>query len=403
MLPAQLKPEHFTGYPPEAKELVRNHLQTLRQLPLSFLPLFLREAIAYDWKFPAERKELDTQLAYMAGLNAEQLQELMAPFARLRLSPEMERIDWVNEPREFSEQLTAYLWATHQIDAFREAALQFGQKTEAAKQAETASIARLGIAVIGRGAAENHYPLFRKLRRHGVYFSNVQASDGLRAVVEKTALRAEAHPIPFGHWYIEGAAAEEVPSSRITYVSYSSLGPIQEAVVATMRRAVETGTGPEALRTRLAQLGPQDVGMRDSTKEAAVLNRFKLSMLTEGSGTQLFSTTFVQWTAREALRRAQPVTLLVRFAPRQRERPMNELLARTEFKPELDPQGSLIDADMGAYYTWINLQRLPAADRSAFLVWFEDHNEAVAVGPTMPRGTESSSRISMRQLLEMLL
>ena len=41
-----------------------------------------------------------------------------------------------------------------------------------------------------------------------------------------------------------------------------------------------------------------------------MLNRFQLSLLTEGSGTQVFSTTFVQWAAREALRRAQPLTLV---------------------------------------------------------------------------------------------
>ena len=115
----------------------------------------------------------------------------------------------------------------------------------------------------------------------------------------------------------------------------------------------------------------------------AVLSRFQLSLLTEGSGTQVFSTTFVQWAAREALRRAQPLTLLLRFAPRQRASPMNELLAEAQRKPELDPPGSLIDADMGAYYTWLNQQRLAGAEKSSFLVWFENHNEALAIGPVL--------------------
>ena len=98
----------------------------------------------------------------------------------------------------------------------------------------------------------------------------------------------------------------------------------------------------------------------------SVLNRFQLSLLTEGSGTQVFATTFVQWAARETLRRAQPLTLFARFTPRQRENPMNELLAETQRRPELDPQGSLVDADMGAYYTWLNQQRLPGASRPPF-------------------------------------
>ena len=98
----------------------------------------------------------------------------------------------------------------------------------------------------------------------------------------------------------------------------------------------------------------------------AVLNRFQVSVLTEGAGTQLFSTTFVQWSAREILRRAQPLTLLARFTPRQHEQSMRELVAGTQTRVVTDPAGSLIDADMGAYYTWINQQRLTGAEDASF-------------------------------------
>src|ERR1700727_3177186 len=102
-----------------------------------------------------------------------------------------------------------------------------------------------------------------------------------------------------------------------------------------MQREIERpGMGPEELRTNLARLLPSDLGM-DKAGDA-VLDRFQLKLLTEGSGTQIFSTTFAQWTAREALRRAQPLTLLVRFAPRQRQRPMNELLTTVHAHPEID-------------------------------------------------------------------
>jgi hypothetical protein len=130
-----------------------------------------------------------------------------------------------------------------------------------------------------------------------------------------------------------------------------------------------------------------------------ILARFQMKLLTEGSGTQIFSTSFTQWAAREVLRRAQPLTILVRFAPRQHEKPMNELLSPIHEPAELDPLGSLLDADMGAYYTWINQQRLPGADKSMFLVWFENHKEALAVSPFMPRGTMSTSNVNIPQLL----
>jgi alanyl-tRNA synthetase len=44
-------------------------------------------------------------------------------------------------------------------------------------------------------------------------------------------------------------------------------------------------------------------------------------------------------------------------------------------------KGSLVDADMGAYYNWINQQRLPGSEKALFLAWFEDHREALAISP----------------------
>jgi len=167
-----------------------------------------------------------------------------------------------------------------------------------------------------------------------------------------------------------------------------------------MRAEVERpGNGPENLRTFMAQARPADLGVKSSD---AVIDRFRVKLLTEGSGTQVFSTSFAQWAAREALRRAQPLTMLVRFAPRQRQKPLSELLfAKTE-TVELDPVGSLVDGDMGAYYNWINQQRLPGAEQSSFLVWFEDHNIAVAISPGLPRGTHSDTTADMRELLTMM-
>ncbi|HZQ53848.1 MAG TPA: hypothetical protein VFB14_16720 [Bryobacteraceae bacterium] len=401
MLPSALRAKHFNGYPPEAKQLIISHLALLQQLPLSLVPLLLREAIEYDWKFPAERRALDHQLAYLAGLSAEQLRQLTTRFAELRLPHNFEELDWVNHPQQFSEQLTAHLWASRQIDAFRRAAIEFGQKTDAAAAPEMPPVPRLAIAVIGKGVDEYPRPLFRKLRPWGVYFKQVNPEGGKKIILDAVVERAAAHPVPFGHWYVDGDIADPLPSPGVTCLSYRALDRVRAAILAEMQRAIQSGKGPEALRTLLAQMRPSDIGLNDAGAEG-ILNRFRLSVLTEGSGTQLFSTTFVQWSAREAFRRAQPVTLLACFAPRQRNRPMNELIANPEAKPELDPMGSLIDADMGAYYIWLSQQRLSGSERSAFLVWFENHSEALAIGPALPRGTESPTPIGMQQLLQQL-
>jgi hypothetical protein len=151
--------------------------------------------------------------------------------------------------------------------------------------------------------------------------------------------------------------------------------------------------GPEELRTLLARLKPSDIGLDDTP-----LSHFQMSLLTEGAGTQIFATTFVQWAARECVRRAQPETLVVRYTPRQQAQTMNAML--TGAAPSgIDPQGSLIDADMGAFYTWLSLRRLSGADNLRFLVWHEDHAQALAIGPGLPSGTSSDSPLTLKALL----
>jgi hypothetical protein len=399
MLPSDLKAEQFTGYPPKARKLVVVHLGTLQQLPLSFVPSLLREVIDYDFKFPAERASIDQELATLSSLSPAQVKEWFHSFSQLSLSSKLEKLDWVNQPAQFVEQLSAYLWTTHQLDAFREAATDYGNRSRTVASSEPTAIPRLGIAVIGQGVQSYSEPLFRNLRKHGTYFKRVKPENGVELLMAAVETRAKAHPVPYGHWYVDGGQpADHGPS--LSCVSFQKLEPVRAALLKNIQTEIgKPGMGPEELRTHMARLSPADLGIGREGDE--VMQRFEVKLLTEGSGTQIFSTTFAQWTAREVLRRAQPLTLLVRFAPRQRQRPMNELMSGTGNNLELDLTGSLIDADMGAYYQWINQQRLPGSERSSFLVWFEGHNQALAIAPSLPRGTESNSVLDLGQLLSL--
>ncbi len=401
MLPRDLKAEQFAGYPPQARGLVVAHLGALQQLPLSFLPSLLREVIDYDFKFPAERAAIDKELANLSSLAPEQVKDWFQAFSQFSVSSKLEHFDWINQPAQFVEQLSAYLWTTQQLDAFRQAAIVYGDRLRSVAPPNAIPVRRLGIAVIGQGVASYDAPLFRNLRPHGAYFGQVKPDNGLTLLLNGVAARAKAHPVAYGHWYVDGGPQAD-HSPLLTCVSYQALQPARAALLRNMQTQIQRpGMGPEELRTQLAQLVPSDLGMHKGGDE--VLNRFQVRLLTEGSGTQIFSTTFAQWTAREALRRAQPLTLLVRFAPRQRQRPMNELLTSGHGDPELDLTGSLIDADMGAYYNWLNQQRLPGAEQSAFLVWFEGHNQALAIGPSIPRGTVSTTVADLSELVALVL
>ena len=397
MLPRDLKPEQFREYPPEAKKLASNYVGALRPLPLSFVPSLLREVIEYDFKFPPERRSLELELGNLRSLSSAQVSEWFQEFNAIKLQGKLEQLDWVNQPAQFVEQLSAHLWSTHQLDSFRLAATHYADRLAAVIPPEQPAAPRLGISIIGQGVESYTEPLFRKLRPHGVYLSNVNPENGLRILLDAVSARAQAHPLAYAHWYIDGGTEAE-HSPGLTIVSYDGLAPARSALLRKMQSEISRpGMGPENLRTIMAEMRPADVSLKSSDP---VLSHFQLKLLTEGSGTQIYSTTFAQWAARETLRRAQPLTLLVRFAPRQRQRAMNELLSvNGDRDSELDLTGSLIDGDMAAYYNWINQQRLSGNDKSSFLVWFEGQNRAVVIGPSVPRGTESVASIDLGKLI----
>lgn len=395
-----LTAEHFRQYPPEARSLAVQHLLLLQKLPPAFLASLLQELIEYDYKFPAERAALTGELDYLQGVSPQQLEALFREFHSIQLAAEGDRSAWVTQPQAFNEQFSAYLWSSHQMDRFQQAAAAYGQHLQTAVPTPAPAVPRLSIAVVGSGVSSHPGTLFTRLRPHGTYFSNVQPENGVRTLLASVQRRAEQHLAPYAHWYIDGGEAFTGNNPAVTTVSYAGLQPTRAALLDSIQReSSRPGAGPESLRNYLAHLQPEQLGMHGDP----VLNRFQLKLLTEGSGTQIYSTTFAQWTGREALRRASPLTVLVRFAPRQRQRPMNELLSNQAASAELDPAGSLVDADMAAWYQWINLQRLSGHDRSVFIAWFEGGNQAVAIGPTLPRGAQSRSPLTMDALLSLAL
>src|SRR6516165_4974841 len=204
MLPRDLKPDQFTGYPPEARKLILAHLDLLRRLPLSFVPSLLREAIDYDYRFPAERSALDRELASLNALQPAQLNDRFAAFERVSLSSALEQFDWVNLPAQFVEQQSAYLWSTHQLDAFRKAATDYGEQLQAAAPSKELPVRRLGIAVIGQGVSSYDGKLFRNLRQHGTYFSSIKPDKGFDLLLAAVETRATEHAVPYGHWYVDG-------------------------------------------------------------------------------------------------------------------------------------------------------------------------------------------------------
>ena len=402
-----MRAEDFAQYPAQARVLATKHLALLQQLPAVFAALLLSEIISYDWRFPAEREDIDRQLHFLSSLDEAALRSTMAGFASLTLSSNLEQQRFAAAPADFIEKFTAYLWSVRQMDRFREAAASYQQAFLAKEREPLPEVPRLCIVVIGKGAAPGAVKLYQKLRPHGTYFSSVNAKGGLDTLFAAVEARVQAHPSPYAHWYVDGGRSyllrnpsNSTHGESLVTLSYQRLEPLRNALLKKVDTVRTSGdvVGPESLRSLLANLQPGQLAAEGASHDL-LLRHFELSLLTEGSGTQIFSTTFVQWAGRELLRRARPLTLLLRYAPRQKDRPMNEMMHADAGPLEEDPAGSLVDADMGAYYTWINLMRLTGAAESRFVVWFEDQSEALAIAPAMTRNVVSPGLCDLKQIL----
>ena len=382
MTPDQLTAASFSSYPPQARQFAVAHLALLQQLPIAVAPAFLREIIVFDWRFPAERHTFERQCMWLESLAPEQRARLLAPFQQISMPAKLAAKDWVGSPQPFLEELTAYLWSSSQIDTYRRAA----QALLAVPLDETPQKDRLVIVVVGKDATAPSPQLFRKLSPHGVTLHNLQWTPETPRQLHATLQHGGSEPTPYTRWYIDGGEPWPHDAGAVDLLSYAQLRPVRENVLERMNHFTQAGPGgAEGMRSMLEKLNPAESGANAVTHDP-LMQHFMTMLFVEGSGTQIYSTSFVQWAARETLRRAQPEHLLVRFAPRQRQRTLNQLFDAATNVEVPDPEGSLRDADISAYYILLDLLRIADPAHITLLAWREDHGHAVLISPRAPAG-----------------
>lgn len=119
-----------------------------------------------------------------------------------------------------------------------------------------------------------------------------------------------------------------------------------------------------------------------------------------GNGTLIINNTFVEWAAVQALKRAQPRVLVVRFGVRDKMKPFSSLLlfSRPRSTDQIpivqDPLGSFIDAELLAYYIWLNAEKGPPyKDRTLYLMLAEDVDEMLLITPRSAGATPTGDPI----------
>ena len=373
-------------------------LLLLRSLPIPLAALLMQQVLRHALMFPRERRELEATMQRLRPPRSAEMEIAIAAFAALRLSPGLKTAGWETDPALWTERITAEMWSSGQISAFRDAA----KLVVPAQPAEAPDAQARAVAVVYDRRLYADSPastLFRRLRGFGTHFLAVDGAANDSLPQQWLTARAKGSAEPYAHWLVCGDVVPTAVPATVATLSYAALRPARQHLLRMMneaRNAMETG-GPEGLRHAMQALTPQQMGMPADTDP--VLGAFATDVLVGGSGTQLYSTTFVQWTAREILRRAQPRTLLAYFTPRNQSASMDLRLAQPTAEPPLDDAGSMVDAEMNAHLTYVNLQRLPGAEHAHFLVWHQRYGQALLIGEGVAAGAESQTRTSLRELL----
>jgi hypothetical protein len=399
MKPSDLTPENFAAWAPRAKAFAVDHLPLLRKLPLALCPSFLSQIRDLDTSFPAECSTLEHQCESLERMPVTEFDALMKPFFALALSDTLQARHWLSEPTAFVAALTAVLWTSGQIDSFRRASSDLF----AAMPKATEKDPRLVIVVLGKDAPVQPERVLRKLRPGGVFLDGLRKEDAWVQITHVLGSHAKTSS-PYKAWYIDGGdPRQEIVNSIAelhgTSFSYPGLDPVRKRVLERMETQLQNGrSGAEAMRASLEKLSLEEVGA-DGLSADPILARFFKELFTEGSGTQVFSTSFVQRAGRELARRAHPQIMLLRYASRQTYRDLNELFVPAGLGTP-DPLGSLRDAEMNAYYNWLEMSRISVGGTLTFFVWVEETSLGVLLSGNAAAGTTCSTSLSINEAFE---
>lgn len=166
-------------------------------------------------------------------------------------------------------------------------------------------------------------------------------------------------------------------------------------MIAHASRQSPSGPGrPAGLRRGSEDLKRADIGRLASPAIAANprVREFVRGVLLSGNGSLVFSNSFVEWGASEALRRVQPQALIASFGMRQKLKPFSSLVLfedqnRSNPVPDQDdPAGSLADAVLLAEYVYLASQRVACyPDHTVTLLSAVDWNRVLILGPRAPQ------------------
>jgi hypothetical protein len=194
-------------------------------------------------------------------------------------------------------------------------------------------------------------------------------------------------------WFIDAegrlsSLLSSLPHNAAASLSYTALKPFRDKFLAELNKAPKDiqATDEVISNLRLESWNGWDLWPPELANQQK-LRKFVIDLFLSGNGAVIFSNSFVEWAAAEALRRARPRIVVARFGMRSKPKPFTSIAIfenqqRVSSLPDVDdPENSAIDALILARYVWLAASRYPERQQTFCLCVAEHGNSAYVIPP----------------------
>lgn len=363
----------------------KRYSQLIERLPVTFRPFINEKLAGMDGLFEFEKKSVESFLSFLENLTPEDFELLFKPVEAVekKMNVEQWKFSLQGETLENTSLLAHSPYYQEWRQAVQSVFDEASQKTHLTPdQIANLNRHRLVLIVLPRSlpvkkeAVWNDWtPQGHQLNLAAADFSNTSCSETLLGKGDASFLSIAANApgnSAEDFWILDADSTLENSMHSVqnpkgatnsaTYLSYAELEPFREIfrdrlnwvqkdladadkVIAALRQTDVSGLCPKPIKDQIA------------TRE------FVKDLFLSGNGSVVFGNAFVQWAASEAFRRARPRVLAACFGLRSKPKPFTSITILEDQKhtsplPDIaDPEGSAIDAQILARYTWLSASR----------------------------------------------
>jgi hypothetical protein len=388
------------GLVAEAAALAKEHRPMLERLPATVRASLMVELHKWATLFPAERKYQGALLAHLSGVPRADADRMFAGIAKIEADAGVRGVN-AAEPGRFQDETQALLRRKRLLYQWRGEIEKLFQQIDPVLERQlypADAPRRLVVQLYGSGISIQTDKLWERFKGSGFRVplkleGGAGADDFLRQLFGGGATPGtsgtpgtSAMPSPLDSWFVETGDGLSKYGAAGTTLSYASLRGYRDELTRALYDKVQKGVeSPQAFAAyaRSLKIAP---GSGVFPHEADVMQAFVRDVFLTGNGTLFVNNTFVEWAAVQALKRAQPRKLVVRYGVRDKMKPFSSLLLfsqprATDQIPEIeDPTGSFVDVEQLSYYVWLNAEKTAAyRNRTLYLFLAEGVDEMLAL------------------------